>query len=570
VPTAEPGTPEPILVVGAGVAGLGTALALSRSGHRVTLVERDATPLPADPDAAFEWDRRGAPQVRHSHALLARLRNLLRDRYPDVLEALLAAGATEMRFADDLPVEITDRDPLPGDDDLVALACRRTTFEWVLRRTVLATDGVTLRHGAVVEGLVADGSGLVADGSSPVPRVVGALVRPGDAPHATPDQVDSPLVVAALGRRSAVPRWLGDLGVEPDAHEEDTGLIYLSRFYRLHADVTPPPAEGPIGGDLGYLKYAIFQGDNRTLSVTFALDAQDAELRARLIDPDGFDRAAGALEVTRPWVDPDLTAAITGVHTMGGLINRRVAYLDDDGRPLVLGFHAVGDAHTCTNPLYGRGCSLAMVQATLLADALADHPGDDPASQRDRAVAYEVASQREILPWYRAAMNQDRLNRQAAQERAAARSDEAGRVDGEPVGDVPLGGEPVDEAPHPDDARGDEPVDQGEHLDDPQRDEPVDGPVDEPVDEGERQAAREARDFMASLMRDGLMVAVRTDATVFRAFVRSFNLLDPPEVIMTDPDVVGRVLTAYQTRDQRPPEPPLGPDRAGLLDQLVD
>ncbi len=67
------------------------------------------------------------------------------------------------------------------------------------------------------------------------------------------------------------------------------------RFYRLHPDVTPPPAEGPIGGDLGYLKYAIFQGDNRTLSVTFALDAQDAELRARLIDPDGFDRAAGAL-----------------------------------------------------------------------------------------------------------------------------------------------------------------------------------------------------------------------------------------------------------------------------------
>ncbi len=71
-----------------------------------------------------------------------------------------------MRFADDLPVEITDREPRPGDEDLVALACRRTTFEWVLRRTVLATDGVTLRHGAVVEGLVADGSG-------PVPRVVG-------------------------------------------------------------------------------------------------------------------------------------------------------------------------------------------------------------------------------------------------------------------------------------------------------------------------------------------------------------------------------------------------------------
>ena len=73
---------------------------------------------------------------------------------------------------------------------------------------------------------------------------------------------------------------------------------------------------------------------------------------------------------------------------------------------------------------------------------------------------------------------------------------------------------------------------------------------------------------MASLMRDGLMVAVRTDATVFRAFVRSFNLLDPPELITSDPEVVNRVLAAYQTRDERPAEPALGPDRAGLLAEL--
>ena len=97
------------VVVGAGVGGLGSALALARAGWSVTLVERDATPLPPDPDAAFFWDRRGAPQVRHSHALLARLRNLLRDHYPDVLDQLLDAGATEIRFCELLPLEITDR-----------------------------------------------------------------------------------------------------------------------------------------------------------------------------------------------------------------------------------------------------------------------------------------------------------------------------------------------------------------------------------------------------------------------------------------------------------------------------
>ena len=62
----------------------------------------------------------------------------------------------------------------------------------------------------------------------------------------------------------------------------------------------------------------------------------------------------------------------------------------------MLGFHAVGDAHTCTNPLYGRGCSLAMVQATLLADALTEHHGDLGAV----AAAYEAACRREVEPWY--------------------------------------------------------------------------------------------------------------------------------------------------------------------------
>jgi 2-polyprenyl-6-methoxyphenol hydroxylase-like FAD-dependent oxidoreductase len=69
----------------------------------------------------------------------------------------------------------------------------------------------------------------------------------------------------------------------------------------------------------------------------------------------------------------------------------------------VLGFHAVGDSHTCTNPLYGRGCSLAMVQAVLLADATAAHPGD-PAG---RAQAYEAACRREIKPWFHQSVEMD-------------------------------------------------------------------------------------------------------------------------------------------------------------------
>jgi hypothetical protein len=67
------------------------------------------------------------------------------------------------------------------------------------------------------------------------------------------------------------------------------------------------------------------------------------------------------------------------------------------------------------------------------------------------------------------------------------------------------------------------------------------------------------------MLRDGLMPALRTDPVVFRAFLRMFNLLEPPESLMTNADVVGRVMAVFQGRDERPPEPPLGPPRAEML-----
>ena len=210
-----------IVVVGAGVAGLGAALALSRDGHRVTLIERDATPLPADPSAAFEWDRRGAPQVRHSHAFLARLRNLLRDPHPDVLAALLDAGATEMRLHRDAARGDETATPRPGDDDLVALACRRTTFEWVLRRAVLASSDARVLDGVAVEGLVAE------------PVRTARADRHGRARRAR-------VPIAATSGRGAVgaarrcPTGSPRSAPAQSAEEvEDTGIVYFSRFFEL-------------------------------------------------------------------------------------------------------------------------------------------------------------------------------------------------------------------------------------------------------------------------------------------------------------------------------------------------
>ena len=468
-----------VIVVGGGVAGLGSAMVLARQGHEVTVVERDPTPMPASADEAFEWDRRGAPQVRHSHAFLARLVGLLKKDYADVYAALLREGATEMRFGDDLPPTITNFERQPDDDELAMLACRRTTFEWVLRRTAMEEGDVRFHVGTGVDGVLLDRT------EQPL-RVTGVHLEDGS-------ELTADLVVVAAGRRSSLSDWLQAAGTEPVAEEvEDTGIVYFSRFYRLRDGEEYPPRTGPIGGDLGYLKYGVFVGDNQTFSVTLATPTSDDELRKRLADPATFDHCARNLVATAPWLDGRAEPITPDVHVMAGLLNRHRQYVKDDV-PVATGFIPVGDAVICSNPLYGRGCAFAFWGAHLMAEAVATHP-DDPTAM---LLAYDRALQEEVFPWYRAGVDQD----------AEARRVAAALLAGEdPDGD-----------------------------------------------------ATDPRTFMRSVFRDGLVPAMRSDAVVLRAFFRSFNLLSTPDAMMKDTDVSARVLAAWQDRENRPPEPPMGP-----------
>ena len=162
------------------------------------------------------------------------------------------------------------------------------------------------------------------------------------------------LVVDASGRRSTVPALLGQLGVDIDEQIHESGLMYLSRWYRVPSDVEVPLDE-KLGGDLGHLKFLAVPGDGRTLSITLAVRVADTELRACLSDPEGFERAVRMLEGPSRFFAAGPLEPIGGICPIAGLPNRTRRYLDADGAPLVLGLHAVGDSHTCTNPLLRPG-----------------------------------------------------------------------------------------------------------------------------------------------------------------------------------------------------------------------
>ena len=321
--------------------------------------------------------------MRQSHAFLARLTNLLRDHYPDVLAELLEVGATEIRFGEDLPPTMVGFVPEPDDADLTMIACRRTTFEWILRRAALAEGNVEVRTGVAVDGLLA-----VERRACPgIPHVGGVHCADGTT-------IDAELVIVAGGRRSVVPEWLTAIGARAVTETaEDTGIVYHTRFYRLLDGQEAPPRRGPIGGDLGYLKYGVFAGDRRTFSVTLATPVADDELRRLFSDPVVFDLAARELVVAAPWLDGRAEPITPKVHMMAGLLNRWRDYVSD-GAPVATGFLAVGDALLCTNPLYGRGCSTGFWAAHLMVEAVEAH-GDDPLAL---ALAYDAATRQQLLP----------------------------------------------------------------------------------------------------------------------------------------------------------------------------
>jgi 2-polyprenyl-6-methoxyphenol hydroxylase-like FAD-dependent oxidoreductase len=379
-----------VVVVGAGIGGLGSALALARAGHRVTVVERDDTPMPADVEAAFDWDRRGAPQVRHPHVFLGLARTILRDRFPDVLDALAAEGVVPDEVGSG-PAALFDEatlEVLRSDDDLRMLPCRRTTFEWIVRRQALLEPGLDLRVGVGVAGLLV--SRPVAPERPPV--VTGVRLEDGTT-------LAADLVVATTGRRGDVPAWLAEHDLELPETSSDAGVVYFSRFYRT-ADGAGFGFRGGFGAGLGV---GVIGSDAGTFSITAVVDKADKELRDHLGDSARFDATVRLMPELADVAEVDATP-IHPVHCMTGLINRTRSYTTEDGTPRVTGLIAVGDAHTCTNPAYGRGQSLALLQATLLADALA---GADDLLEAGRR--YEAESLERVVPWYHFSVMTDQL-----------------------------------------------------------------------------------------------------------------------------------------------------------------
>jgi hypothetical protein len=204
------------IVIGASMSGLLAARALVDHYDEVTLIERDALPLAREP-------RKGVPQGRHTHGLLARGREVLEQLFPGLTAEMVANGAVPADLADAILWYNHGFYLSNVRSALSGLAISRPMLEDGARRRLLQFRNVQIRQRCDVVGLNYNhGRG----------RLTGIQVAPGDGSDAI-ETISADLIVDASGRGSRSPSWLEALGyAKPREERIKVNIGYKTRLYR--------------------------------------------------------------------------------------------------------------------------------------------------------------------------------------------------------------------------------------------------------------------------------------------------------------------------------------------------
>ena len=359
------------IVIGASIGGLCAARVLAEHFREVIVIEKD------DLSDNFA-SRKGVPQGRHAHALLARGAELVEQFFPGLTEDALGVGAISVELARDVLWFNHGVFLKESQSGQVGFSMSRPKFEGLVRRRLAALDNVrVLDRTEAVEPIFDRERG----------RVVGVTTQFRGGGVA--ERREAALLVDAGGRGARAPQWLDAMG-----------------YARAPED--------NVKVDIGYTT-CLFRRQPEQLSghtaIVMALCAPDWRGGAMVAQEDstwivtlgGYfgDKAplnvAGFLEYARALQKPDIYEALKDAEPLSepfpyhisSNLRRRYERLERFPE----GYLPFGDALCSFNPIYGQGMTVATTEAAALAECLAE------GRERLAARFFKAAAKVIDIPW---------------------------------------------------------------------------------------------------------------------------------------------------------------------------